>query len=277
MYTYELDYYCNRYGYWKIRIFSILTSIKQSNGVVLLGVFMASYKGKRVVITGGTRGIGYQLARKYFDLGAEVIITGTKEVYLGDDSFKYIKLKCNDRKSIDEFINYLSLYGHIDIFINNAGINIINHVDDINISDFDDVIDINLKAPFILSKLVACNYMKEGDKILNIASIWSVITRRGRVSYISSKNGLVGLTKGLATDLAEKGILVNSISPGFVKTELTFNSLSKEEIEELENKIPLGRLAEPIEIANVAAFITSDENSYITGQNIVVDGGFCNV
>ncbi|WP_161158295.1 SDR family NAD(P)-dependent oxidoreductase [Vibrio eleionomae] len=238
---------------------------------------MASYKGKRVVITGGTRGIGYQLARKYFDLGAEVIITGTKEVYLGDDSFKYIKLKCNDRKSIDEFINYLSLYGHIDIFINNAGINIINHVDDINISDFDDVIDINLKAPFILSKLVACNYMKEGDKILNIASIWSVITRRGRVSYISSKNGLVGLTKGLATDLAEKGILVNSISPGFVKTELTFNSLSKEEIEELENKIPLGRLAEPIEIANVAAFITSDENSYITGQNIVVDGGFCNV
>lgn len=238
---------------------------------------MLNYKGKRVVITGGTRGIGLALTQKYLELGAEVIVTGTKKSYQTENNSHYISLECSDRKSINDFISELSQYGTIDVFINNAGINIINYIDDVDVFDFDKVIDINLKAPFILSQLVSQQLMRSGGKILNIASIWSVITRRGRVSYITSKTGVVGLTKGLATDLAEKNITVNSISPGFVKTELTYSSLSKMEIEDLERKIPLGRLAEPQEIANLACFLTSDKNSYMTGQNIVVDGGFCNV
>jgi len=236
-----------------------------------------NFTGKLVIVTGATKGIGKAIAELYLSLGAKVLITGRSQKYDGDDRFIYHSLDCSSEISVNEFIIYLNSYANIDVLVNNAGINRINHIYDISSCDFNEVIDVNLKAPFYLCQAVAKKMMTTGGKILNVASIWSVITREGRTSYICSKSGLAGLTRGLATDLAKYNILVNSISPGFIGTELTYQSLSKAEIDNLCNQVPIGRLASPSEIANHAIFMTSDLNTYMTGQNVTVDGGYTNV
>jgi 3-oxoacyl-[acyl-carrier protein] reductase len=113
--------------------------------------------------------------------------------------------------------------------------------------------------------------------ILNLGSIWSVISKPMRSLYSTSKSGITGMTRSMAVELASKNILINCISPGFVMTDLTRSSLSSTEIDELSRKIPMGRFAQPAEIARMAIFLTSEENTYLTGQNIVVDGGFTNI
>jgi 3-oxoacyl-[acyl-carrier protein] reductase len=236
-----------------------------------------NFEGKFVIITGATRGIGKSIAELYLSLGAKVLITGRSPEYIGNDDFLYHPLDNSSLTSVNEFINHLNSFKKIDVFVNNAGINRISRIECISTCDFDEVIDVNLKAPFYLCQAVAKKMMAYGGKILNIASIWSVITREGRTSYICSKSGLTGLTRGLATDLAKYNILVNSISPGFIGTELTYQSLSEKEIDNLCDQIPIGRLASPTEIANHAIFMTSDLNTYMTGQNIIVDGGYTNV
>ena len=136
---------------------------------------------------------------------------------------------------------------------------------------------VNLRGPFVICRHLSGLMGTSGGKIVNIGSIWSKITKKGRVSYITSKSGLAGLTRGLSTDLAEKNILVNSVSPGFVETELTRKSLSKTEVIELTEKIPLNRLAQSTEIANFVVFLCSDLNSFMTGQNLFIDGGYTNI
>jgi 3-oxoacyl-[acyl-carrier protein] reductase len=114
-------------------------------------------------------------------------------------------------------------------------------------------------------------------RIVNITSIWSVISRPGRTLYSLTKWGIVGLTKTLSTELADKNILVNSVAPGFTKTELTESTNTLEERNTIKSLIPVRRFADPIEIANLVLFLSSDLNTYITGQNIVIDGGYTNV
>lgn len=238
-----------------------------------------SFKNKTVVITGGTRGIGKAIAECFLECEANVIITGRseKKPLSINSNINYCSLDLESKASVDKFLNFLSSLKKIDAFVNNAGINLINDLENIKDEDFDKVLSINLRSPFILSKYVS-NLMKdEGGKIVNISSIWSKITKKGRVTYIASKSGLAGLTRGLATDLAEHNILVNTISPGFVETELTRKSLSEFEIKNLYEKIPLERFAQATEIANFVVFICSDLNTYMTGQNIVIDGGYSNV
>ena len=109
---------------------------------------------------------------------------------------------------------------------------------------------------------------------MNIASIWSVITRKERLAYTASKFGLVGATKTAAVDLAADGILVNAVSPGFTMTELTARTLSSADVEEISQKIPMARFAEPEEVSGLVYFLCGQENTYITGQNIVIDGGY---
>jgi 3-oxoacyl-[acyl-carrier protein] reductase len=134
---------------------------------------------------------------------------------------------------------------------------------------------VNVKAPFLISQHVS-GYMKSGytGKIINISSIWGEKTISKRLCYTTSKAALIGMTKTLAVELAKYNILVNTVSPGFTNTELTNNILSTSAKNELIDKVPLNRMAEPNEIANTVLFLSSDLNTYITGQNIIIDGGF---
>jgi 3-oxoacyl-[acyl-carrier protein] reductase len=240
---------------------------------------MLNFTGQLVVVTGATKGIGKAIAELYLSLGAKVLITGRGQTYDGNDKFIYHTLDSSCDTSVREFIAHLNSYENIDVLVNNAGINRINRIEEIHSQDFDEVINVNLRAPFYLCQAVASKMIANGKKgkILNISSIWSVITREGRTSYISSKSGLAGLTRGLATDLAKHNVLVNSISPGFVGTELTYQSLTEDEINHLRHQIPMNRLATPSEIANHAIFMTSGLITYMTGQNLIIDGGYTNV
>jgi len=159
--------------------------------------------------------------------------------------------------------------------INNAGVNKIESISHLSSKDWDWINTVNLKGPFLLTKAVTKTMKKKNSgKIINIASIFGVVSKEKRAAYSSTKWGLIGFTKAVALDMACFNIQVNALSPGFVDTELTQKILGKDGIESLIERIPLGRLAKPEEIANVVLFLCSENNSYITGQNIIVDGGF---
>jgi len=241
------------------------------------------FKNKTVVVTGGTKGIGAAIGELYAKEGANVVLTGRESAVLNDmqerapQNIKYIPLDLEQKNSVEQFLEFLASIECLDVLVNNAGINRIERIENISYENFEAVLNVNLVSPFYICQKAAELMAKQGGKIVNIASIWSNITREGRVSYITSKAGIAGLTRGLATDMAKFNVLVNTVSPGFVMTELTQASLNEQEMKSMRDMIPMQRMAQPSEIANVVAFLTSDENSYITGQNIVVDGGFSNV
>jgi 3-oxoacyl-[acyl-carrier protein] reductase len=240
-------------------------------------------KNKNVIITGGTRGIGAAIAQKFIDAQANVIVTGLNKAAIismqkhAPSNVKYIALDLSCSSSVRDFCLFIDSLKNLDVLVNNAGINKISRIDEIEDDDFEQVLSVNLRGPFYLSRHAAKKMKPIGGKIVNIASIWSVISKEGRVSYSTAKSALGGLTRGLSADMAQYNVLVNSVSPGFVKSDLTIASLSEDEILKISEQIPAKRMAEPAEIANVVEFLCSDNNSYVTGQNIVVDGGFTNV
>ena len=154
-------------------------------------------------------------------------------------------------------------------------INKVDLIQDIEEKDWDWIQNVNTRGPFLLISKIAEKMKNQGfGKIVNIASIFGSISKSKRAAYSTSKWGLIGLTKAVALDLAPYNILVNSVSPGFIDTELTRKILDYKEIEELKDTIPQKRLGEVEEIAKIVLFLSSDLNSYITGQNIIIDGGF---
>ncbi len=241
------------------------------------------FRNKTIVITGATKGIGKAIANDFIKQGAELILTGTNidEVNSLNQNkdksqrVKYFYLDLLKDDSLNDFIDILKFYKKIDILVNNAGINKVNHVFDINFEDWESIIKVNLSGAFQLCKIIAkmMTEQKQGH-IINIASIFGTITRSKRSTYTASKAGLIGLTKTLAVDLAPYDILVNSVSPGFIETELTKKILKEEEIIDLKSKIPLGRLGGTDEISKLVVFLASDLNTYLTGQNIIIDGGY---
>ncbi len=246
------------------------------------------FNGQVALVTGGTRGIGQQIAEDLFDLGANLILTGTNNKQIEElnrslpaekrKRIKYIAADFKDSESIKKFTEELADYEKIDVCVNNAGINRINFIDETLLEDWDDILTVNLKAPFMIIRAIA-NTMKKNNygRIVNIASIFGVVSRVKRSIYSTSKFGLRGLTVSVANELAKYNILINSVSPGFVLTELTKSILSAEEMEELALQVPVGRLATPDEISRVVIFLASSLNTYMAGQNIIVDGGFVNV
>lgn len=243
------------------------------------------FTSKTVLITGATRGIGKALADLFEQSGARLILTGTNssKITLLNNEYsnsqkKYYELDFSNSLSLSSFIEITDNIDKIDVLINNAGINIIDNFVETKDRDFDKLIEINLKGPYVLSKYIA-NKMKSQNygRIINICSIWSRITRPKRSLYTMTKNGLHGLTQTMAIELSKFNIMVNSLSPGFTLTDLTRETNSEEELKTISSMIPIGRMAEPNEIAKVALFLASEHNSYLTGQNIVVDGGFTNV
>jgi len=246
------------------------------------------FSGRSVVVTGGTRGIGQALAEAYEHAGATLLITGTRQERInelngeaesaGRKRVSYQQVDFADEESVSRFINVLVRLPKLDVLVNNAGINRLDLVKDVSAVDYETVLRVNLGGPFRCCQ-VAAQRMAESNygRILNIASIWSIVTRSKRAAYTISKTGLVGLTRAMAVELADRGVMVNSLSPGFTATELTRSTMPPEERMLLAKQIPAGRFAEPSELSPVALFLTSEANSYMTGQNIVVDGGFVHV
>lgn len=240
-----------------------------------------------VLITGATRGIGKQIADDFYNSGANLILTGTNSEQIKELNEKAILQKKNityhcvdflDIESTTKFIETLDRYERIDVCINNAGINRINLIEQTVTKDWNDIIRVNLTAPFLIMKKVS-KIMKKNryGRIINISSIWGHISKEKRSPYSSSKFGLKGLTVASSIELAKDNILVNTVSPGFVLTELTKKILSEKEMKDLCLQIPAGRLANTDDISPVVLFLSSSLNTYITGQNIIVDGGFVNV
>jgi 3-oxoacyl-[acyl-carrier protein] reductase len=244
------------------------------------------FTGKTALVTGGTRGIGQEIAERLYALGANLIITGTSQKQIDalnaaspDKSRKrFLRLNFLEDGSVDIFLQQIQVYPVIDILVNNAGINRINPIDQCLMSDWDDIIKVNLTGPFQLSKEIGGLMKKQQyGRIVNIASVFGVITREKRSVYTTTKSGLIGMTKTVSVDLAPHGVLVNAVSPGFIGTELTMRILKQHEIESLREAVPMRRLGTTGDIANVVLFLASDFNTYITGQNIVVDGGYVNI
>ena len=242
---------------------------------------------KVVIVTGGTRGIGQQIANDLHKLGATVLVTGTKleeieqlnKVALESGlKKKYFRLDFLDSNSLDSFIENISKFKKIDCLVNNAGINRLNHIQDSKLIDWEQMVEVNLTSPYRLLKAISPIMIdNKYGRIINIASIFGVISKEKRAIYSATKFGIHGLTVGVSNDLAINNILVNTVSPGFVLTDLTRKNLTTSEMNSLINQIPAKRLAETNDISSVVIFLLSDLNNYLTGQNIIVDGGFTNV
>ena len=222
------------------------------------------FKNKTILITGATRGIGKQIANDLEFLGAKLLLTGTKskeiielnkKAKLEQSNRKYFHLNILDKKSLKKFLLEINRIDIIHGLINNAGINRLNKIQDSKDNDWDEMIDVNLTAPYKLIKAVAKKMIREKyGRIVNIGSIFGKISKEKRSIYSATKFGIHGLTVGSSNDLAKHNILVNTLSPGFILTELTENNLSAKEINQLENVIPLKKLGSTKDISKIVIF-----------------------
>ena len=237
--------------------------------------FFRTDEKKIAIVTGASRGIGAAIADKLGALNYFVIGTSTSGYGKSEGVSKWIKVDFSNSKETENFIAQIKKLESIEILINNAGINIIKEQKDVLKVDFDQIQKINLRGPYFLSSLIASKMATTGGgKIVNLSSIWSVNSKINRTLYSTMKSGVNGLTRSMAVEWASSNILVNSISPGFVETELTKKSLTAQQQDEIKKQIPLKRFAQPEEIAEMVSFLSSDKNTYLTGQNIIIDGGF---
>jgi len=229
-----------------------------------------------MLITGSSRGIGASIARKAHTEGYEVILHGSKESqHLIDLSnelcARYITFDLSSESDIRASIQKLS---RIDVLINSAGINISKPFPQLSMNDWQRIYDVNvLGLASVVRNSIEIMQNNQGlSRIVNIASVKGTYSAVGRIAYASSKSAVINMTTGLAKELAPN-ILVNCISPGFIKTDMTSSTWS-ERIKKQVDSILLGRMANPEEVADLVLFLSSEKNTYITGQNIKIDGGF---
>ena len=233
--------------------------------------------GKTALVTGGTRGIGRAIAEKLLAQGARVIATGTGLQGEGPKGANYMGVDFADTLASEAFAEQVAGLG-IDILINNAGINKISPFAEIAPEDFERIQRVNVQAPFLLCHSAVPGMKDNGwGRIVNISSIWGKIGKEHRGAYAASKFALDGMTTALAAEVAEHGILANCVAPGFIDTELTRTVLGPEGMKDLASRVPMKRFGTPDEIARFVAFLAGPENTYISGQNIAIDGGFTRV
>jgi 3-oxoacyl-[acyl-carrier protein] reductase len=241
-------------------------------------------KGKVAIVTGGTQGIGLEIARQFSLQGAEVLLSGRSiekakaaaDQISRESGQKVIAVAADVSRAADVeamFNNALDSFKHIDILVNNAGITKDNLLIRMSEQDFDEVISTNLKGAFLCSKAVCRPMLKaRAGSIINISSVVGLSGNAGQANYAASKAGLIGLTKSLAKELASRGIRANVVAPGFIRTSMT-DGLSEEAKEALLKQIPLSRFGEASEIAEACVFLASDRSRFVTGQVLRVDGG----
>lgn len=241
-------------------------------------------QGKVAVVTGGTRGIGFAIVKKFLENGAKVALLGSrqetvekalqkiKEENANAEVVGYFPNLMNAGEVEDVFTKVKNLYGSLDILVNNAGVSARESLYDYKPEEFEKVIDLNLNSVFICAQ-AAAKIMKEqgGGVILNASSMVSLYGQPAGVSYPASKFAVNGLTKSLARELGKDQIRVNAVAPGVTKTDMVA-ALPEEMVKRITSTIPLGRAGEPEEVANAFVFLASDMASYVTGEILSVDG-----
>lgn len=245
-----------------------------------------------VIITGGAQGIGYELAQKFYTAGDKVVLVDLHEEVaaaakkLGERAIGIVCDVTNEEKIKDMVAQVMSEFGHIDVLINNAGLQHVAMIEEFPTEKFQLLIDVMLVAPFVMTKHVLPHMKKQqSGRILNMSSINGVIGFAGKAAYNSAKHGVIGFTKVAALETAAHGITVNAICPGYADTELVRNQfddlaktrgISREAVLEdvLYPLIPQKRLIDLSEIADTAFFLASDSAKGMTGQAIIIDGGY---
>lgn len=240
--------------------------------------------GKVALVTGASRGIGRAIALKLGSMGATVLVNYNGSADRAEEVAEEIKslggnavtIRCNVsdheacRKMAEEVIER---YQRVDILVNNAGITRDNLIMRMSEEEYDSVLDTNLKGAFNTIRHLSRFFLKQrSGKIINIASVSGVLGNAGQANYSASKAGLIGLTKSVARELASRGICVNAVAPGFIDTEMT-GSMSEKTKEAALGTVPMGRMGQPEEIAELVGFLAGKGADYITGQVICVDGG----
>lgn len=237
---------------------------------------------KKIVITGSSRGIGAGIAKTFSEMNAKVCVTYSSSLDKAQavyDSLKgeghlLLKLDTSSEESVTDFFKtVLEKWTNIDVLVNNAGITKDQLLLRMKTSDFDDVYKVNLRGAFLCTKAAAKTMMKaRSGSIINLSSVIGSTGNPGQSNYASTKAGLEGFSKSIAKELGSRGIRVNCVAPGFIKTEMT-DVLSDDQKEALLNQLPLNRLGNTDDIAQAVAFLASDFSTYITGQTLHVNGG----
>ncbi len=232
------------------------------------------FSGKRVLVTGGSNGIGNGVARAFRDAGAEVRITGTRDAGSYESDIAGMAFSQVDLADDDAIARLAREAGRLDVLVNNAGM-VVYGRREFEAETFRKVVDVNLTATLTLSNLAKPGLTVSGGAIVNIASLTSFFASSGNPAYGASKAGIVQLTKTLAVAWARDGIRVNAIAPGWIETKMTEVSRQREAInEEILRRTPLARWGSPEDIAGVAMFLASPLAAYVTGETVSVDGGF---